>query len=783
MKHTLTKTKIASLLSVILLAGCNPDNSPPVEVQQSDVKLISKGTNLKFQWQSTLNEEERYTVQIADENSNTWSDVAVFGAVKEGVISEKRFARVSGQYRIMADMPNGTQRLLASKNGTTVFDFDKQAADSVQIDAPAGIYSGTLNDTINFNVEGPIALAKWEMDNQTVCLDEANSCDEQSLTLSTEGYSAGKHIVSVMGEVSPGVYVEKDKEIEIFNNNPIVSLGLLDEFCGCDLTTILADASGFSEVTDVIYTIDGEYLAQQSTLKEKTLIDGRTWGSHFTNSEHRPFSTGEHTFKVEMLGVEKSASKEMTTYITNAPKINILHPRKNEIITGNTLVIEGEIQNEDDELTTVFYLGNERLPKPEGFTGRGKFKIEYDLTDKIAADHTITIHSVDTRTEVEKVIESQESVVFSYTPKFAETRDSANAELVHTLDLGHNVIQINGQHLLSADLGIINELDRTYNYTITDLIEQSDTVIETHLKNYQADMHNARINEQGQLAVYSQDFSNGEEGLLLYTNGKSDLHSDIDVSKKANFTFKDNLLIEISEQNLNIWNTETENNALMPTQVPAPEGYTWNSNKSTSHSNNWVCAVATSTTDSTEGVSDLFLIDTMGEMTPIKVTGDHDGQSVSCLGNDEQFAFYKVSEYNSADYSIFKFDIANNVSELVTDNAVGFIKGNILASNEVILGSENVAYKNGTIAWQENVAGSRTINFYRPDGTGVESIENATLLKMGQNKVSYSTQQGLFVLDLESQEAHKLWNKNVKHFLNDQGAYIINGNKVYQVKF
>lgn len=730
---------------VVSITGIFENKNDAIDITvpvMSDVSFSNKENTLVARWKSSFDDELGYAIQRKEssvlQNSATneqWNTVKEHGPITEGFYVEQEIENQSGTYRIVAKLQNDDAVILASPSATTDFNYDKSISDEISILPPSE--ESPYKGTVTFTLSQPTESAQWFIDSKNACGN--SQCTNQTIALNTSRYTDGSHRLDATAEISDDVFVYLDEVIEIYNPNLTLSVSLHHQ--DDNTLIILPTAASKSDIDSVQYFIDDELVATQLNKTPITIAD-KTYDYHYKWTK----VYGEHSIKVVVSdddGEYQENSQSIT--INNAPTITIASPLNQELITSDTLVVVGTVSNENEEVVTTVSFGDIQIGRKEG---TGDFRYEYSLAGLPEQNYLIAVSSED---EFNKRYNAQ--VQFQYAPSLS------NGELIYTIPDGYNIVEINDNQLLmeNSSFGyLIQNLD-------TPNIDPDAIQFNRESMTY---MHHPHVNNQGDFA--SDYGPAGSLNMYLKKKGQA-LINLTDLINEGNgygyhSSFINNTLVQLPSdgRRFYIWDTSTVSYEQLLPPVNTGRWLNWKF----THNEEWLCQSAP-----IDVTYDVYLYQFNSGMTPKRLTfnsnqGGNLGYGSFCTGNDSRYVAYTTSpKGEESKSSLYLYDMINNTTESISADVRG--TGS----------STSGSFVDGVLAWSDTDKVVHILDVYNRN---LKQIDDASLQKVRFGKVTYSTNDGLYVWDGVSEQ--KVWNSSKTHFISQDGVYIVSDKLVYFAK-
>jgi hypothetical protein len=703
---------------------------------KADVTLTNTNEQLKIRWQSTFDNESGYRIEL--NQNDTWNTVAQHGSITEGFYGELTLANTSGSYRILAEFSHQDPVLLSSTKGTSAFEYSKEQAQELKIILPAtSPYQGIVDVKLSHDV----LSSEWFIDSNKAY----GKVTENVLALETARYTDGQHRLDVRAEITPDVFVYLNQAIEIYNPNLTVSMVLKDNLPepDSDKLRILVRPTSKGSVTQVNYLIDGVEISSQTQENPIEIEECDRFGcSTVTYPYHYDWikEYGEHTIKVTVQDSDNEYKEiEKVTVINNAPVLNITSPLSHELITSNTLNVTGNVENENDTVTTTVLFGDVQIGKK---MGTGSFSYEYDLAGLPEKDYQVVIIAED---EFNKKTTNQ--ITFKYAPSL----DFVSR--VYVIPTDQSVVEINQHQLLSKGV--------QFNYQVKDLSLPTQKAREINFEyKPQTYMYYPHVNNEG---YFSSDY-----GLNMFLNKTGITQNLTDLITEGNgngfhSSFMNKMLIQLPSNGSYFYIWDSDSVTYEPLAPPA--GTSRWLNWRFTNNDEWLCQSAPL------GLAyDVYIYQFGSQVLPQKLTENsgsgsgNQGFGSFCSGNDSEYVFYITQPQNTEVASLHSFNILTGIT---TNIATGLVNS-----------SSSAMYKDGVLAWSDKANNVVNIKDVYTDDT--ISITDANLSKVRFGMVSYSTSDGLFIWNKNTGKSTKVWTTAVTHYLSTDSVYMVSGQFVYK---
>jgi len=718
----------------------------------SDVSLTYQSNILTFKWLSTFDDEKGYAIQKSIspvsklvDTSDNWLTIASTGPVTSGFYGQQTIDNETGEYRVVAVMSDNSEVTLSSDDGTTDFMFDEVVSSELSIVNPPE--SQPYQGNITFELSQPVISSQWFIDSNNACIS-SSSCNTSSIALDTSRYTDGSHRLDCIAEVSPDVFVYLNEQISIYNPDLTLSMTLQDQSATSKL--ILVNVTSKAIVDTVTYYVDGMTIATQDASTPITINQcdkyecyDVTYPYHYVwGSEY-----GDHTIKVSATDSDGEYNEtDLDVLINHAPQVTITTPEDSQLVTTDTLVVSGSIDNENDNVTTTVAFGDIQIGQKQG---TGGFSYTYSLAGLPENDYMVSIVSVD-----EFNARDTEQVSFKYAPSLA------GATLIHTVPDSYSVVEINDDQLLTRD--------SKFNYLIIDLNQSIQT---SRLISFPHEtmtyMYHPHVNDKG---YFSSDY--GPAGSLnMYLNKDGTTQNLTEMITEGNgygfhSSFINKMLVQLPSDGsaFYLWDSDS----VTYEYLDHPEGTGRWLNWRFTNNDEWLCQSAPINLG-----YDVYIYQFGSQVAPTRLTDNGGSSSGSlgygsfCAGNDSQYAFYITQPQNSEIVSLFSYNImtgqTNNLASGLTNS------------------SSSAIYNDGILAWKEKVGNAYSLHIQEVATGYTTTISNATLSKVSFGKVSYTTNDGLFIWNSDNKISINKWPDSTTHYLGSNTNYVISGQLIYDV--
>ncbi|ABM03247.1 Ig domain protein, group 2 domain protein [Psychromonas ingrahamii 37] len=713
----------------------------------ADVSLTLASGKLTFRWKSVFTDELGYQIQRQSltRSVSEWEIISEVGPITEGFYGQQEVVDTTATYRIVAVF-NQWDEVLSSSQGTSYFNYNQTKAMAISILPP--VTHPPYSETVTFGLSQNVLSSSWFIDSNNAC--GSSACSNNSINLNTKRYSDGNHRLDVMAEIEPDVFVYLNQTIDIYNPNLTLTISVQDQ--DFNSSVILVKAGSKAAVSEVNYYIDNHLVAKQTEEIPITLNQCERWGCNdVTYPYHFVWAKeyGEHQVRVTAVDTDGQYQEQVKNILINlAPIVSFSSPLNNQLITGNLLTVTGEVENENQNVTTTVSFGDIQIGQKQA---TGSFSYSYSLAGLPESDYMVSIIATD-----EFNARGTNQVSFKYAP-------SLNAAiLVKHLPVGYSVVEINDSQLLAKNTD--------FEYLITDLALLNPVDREVKFdKKPQTYMYYPHVNNKG---YFASDY--GPAGSLnMYLNKSgSNLNLTELVSEGSGYGFHSsymgNILVQLPSNGSAFYLWDTDN--LTYEYLKPPIGTSRWLNWRFTNNEEWLCQSAPI------GLAyDVYAYQLGSGGQPVRLTDNSNdmggslGYGSFCAGNDSDYLAYSTSDQNDTTSSLHLYDLYNQESRLIAETTVG---SGI---------SSRAQYADGVLAWQESNSGANNLKIMSMDTGGSYSIPNATLQKVRFGKVSYTTSEGLFVWLKSSQESRKIWPSSTTHYLSQGTSYLVSGSLIYQI--
>ncbi|MCP5076818.1 MAG: hypothetical protein GY951_02000 [Psychromonas sp.] len=491
--------------------------------------------------------------------------------------------------------------------------------------------------------------------------------------------------------------------------------------------------------------MDNVLVTTQTDKTPITVNQCNQWGcSDVSYDYHLKWSNeyGEHTIKVTVGDSDgQYQEKEQSITVNNAPLFNIDAPLSEQLISNDVLQVTGTVDNENENVTTTVSFGDIQLGQK---FGRGDFSYNYSLAGLPEGNYQIAVQAVD-----EFNVQTNKQVQFKYAPSLS------GAELIRTLPDGYTVVDINATQLLAKNQN---------RYLVDDLTKVSsnqrivDIPVNIQIgKSYVSQSGNFSFNSD-----YKTSYMYFHDGTTL-----TNLSNLVPSGGTANYgSFKHSSLIglENSGGNFYIWDVDTLTYEVL--NAPTSRWLNWHF----TNNDEWLCQSAP-----TGLAYDVYIYQFGQKVDPLRLTYSDSsntgnlGYGSFCTGNDSEYVAYTTSPQNAETASLYLYHLNNQTMQLLSSSVTG---AGISTKSK---------YADGVLVWQEVVSNQNVLKIHDTTTQLTVEITEATFREVRFGKVSYTTDDGLFVWDQSTKISHQIWPSYVSHYLSKSTNYIKSGQLIYRI--
>ena len=383
------------------------DSAPRVAAQLKAVYQVVSGRTA-LQWTDPLPDEQNFEVQRL--SATQWVPVErVAAQTGQGLPVQWEGTLEPGTVvRVIATTPQGAK----------VLTTDNQA-DSLTVASNAGTLALALGAAAPLSGSVAVSIAGLS---KAVAVQYLVDLHQQTRVTvgptfawnwSSAGVSDGTHLLQAVVETTANSFVELRREVTVDNPNVSVSLSAQAQSNATVLTVRTSSSAGIAQVA---LSVDG---VARGTLTAPNACDYKycTTGLNaygFTLA-HSLLGHGSHTARAVVTDQAGEVRESQQTFqVNSAPVITLTQPAAGAVLIGDTLTVQGSVEDDTPGVKVSVKVGDVTLPHD----GSASFNLSYPLNGLPNGMYTLQVQATDAQgvvTQVSRSFVRQSGSPFTYT--------------------------------------------------------------------------------------------------------------------------------------------------------------------------------------------------------------------------------------------------------------------------------------------------------------------------------------------------------------------------------